>query len=83
MGKSNPISFAVYSTNVSILGRYSCAGKQVATEEMLFVCAGIIQNYRVYMAPGETGARIERDMKDQLSAVPGALDLRFEKREDA
>ena len=38
----------------------------------------IVSKYEVGLAPGEDGTRVWRDMRDELTAVPGRLELVFE-----
>lgn len=45
----------------------------------LFV-ANLLRRYNIKLAPGEDGEAVERNMKDQLTANPGLLNLVFEKR---
>ena len=48
--------------------------------ELRFVTALLVTKYDIRFAPGETGLRIGRDLKDQFTASPGQLNLSFTKR---
>ncbi|KAL9092406.1 MAG: hypothetical protein Q9159_000914 [Coniocarpon cinnabarinum] len=61
-------------------GRWSCAGKLLALDEIRYVVSHLVQRYRVRFASGDGGASVERDMKDHVVAVPGPLRLQFERR---
>ena len=55
-------------------------GKHLALREVSYVIALILSKYQVKLAPGEDPSRVEKDMKDAFTAVPGKLYLVFEKR---
>lgn len=40
----------------------------------------LLKKFRVRFAPGETGERLERDMRDQVTAQPGTCRVIFEPR---
>lgn len=52
----------------------------MAIDVLRITTAQLIKKYRFRLAPGETGERVLRDMKDQLAPNPGQLVLLFEKR---
>ncbi|KAL9051482.1 MAG: hypothetical protein Q9162_005984 [Coniocarpon cinnabarinum] len=62
------------------LGRYACPGRMLALSELSFVTAILISKY-TFRFPGlDDGGRVERDMIDQFTALPGQLDLVFQRR---
>ncbi|KAI1323412.1 benzoate 4-monooxygenase cytochrome P450 [Xylariaceae sp. FL0255] len=62
-------------------GRTSCAGKHLAMAQLRLFAAGLLSRYNITFAPGErNGEAVERDMRDQLTASPGRLNIVFEKR---
>lgn len=62
-------------------GRTSCVGRHLALAQICLVTAALVFHYRIKFAPGENnGKAVERDMKDQLTAQPGACWLVFEGR---
>ena len=75
-----PIILCFGQANLSYLGRYSCVGKNLALLEIRYVTAVLVTKYHISFAPGEDGSRVEKDMKDQFTAAPGKLELRFRKR---
>ncbi|KAI9698907.1 MAG: hypothetical protein M1820_007328 [Bogoriella megaspora] len=62
------------------VGRTSCVGKNLALTEIRMVVASLFAHFNVYFPPGDKGEAVERDMRDQLTANPGDLKLRFEAR---
>ena len=48
--------------------------------ELQFVIALLIKKYHITLAPGETGEWLEKDLRDQFTAAPGRLNLRFTPR---
>lgn len=71
----NKKAFAPFSQ-----GRYSCVGKNLALTELRYVTALLAQKYEIHFAPGETGYKVTKDMKDQFTAAPGSLKLVFKLR---
>ncbi|KAI1758434.1 cytochrome P450 [Xylaria castorea] len=64
------------------MGRNSCAGKKIAMSHMRLTVAILLSKYSISFAPGTSnGLLVEKDMKDQLTALPGELKLVFEKLE--
>ncbi|KAF4629298.1 hypothetical protein G7Y89_g8848 [Cudoniella acicularis] len=59
-------------------GRYSCVGKNLAMGELRLVTALLVKKYRIRLASGEDGKRVEEDLRDQFTAAPGELNLSFE-----
>ena len=55
-------------------------GKELAMTEIRMVVANLLANFDVSFPTGDTGEAVERDMKDQLTANPGDLFLKFESR---
>ena len=64
-----------------LLGRYACPGKLLALSEMALLTALLVSKYYIRFPDGDNGSRVEKDMKDQFTALPGPLDLVFEPRE--
>ncbi|KAJ5171192.1 uncharacterized protein N7500_003975 [Penicillium coprophilum] len=63
------------------VGRTSCVGRHLALAQIRLVTAALVFHYRIKFAPGQNnGEAVERDMKDQLTARPGACLLVFESR---
>ncbi|KAJ5790938.1 uncharacterized protein N7518_007949 [Penicillium psychrosexuale] len=63
------------------VGRTSCVGRHLALAQIRLVTAALVFHYRIKFAPGENnGEAVERDMKDQLTAQPGACRLVFQSR---
>jgi hypothetical protein len=58
-------------------GRYSSVGKNLALAELRFVTAMLVRKYVLEFPVGEGGSRVGRDMRDQFTAAPGKLNLRF------
>ncbi|KAI0838122.1 cytochrome P450 [Hypoxylon sp. FL0890] len=64
------------------MGRNSCAGKKIAMSHMRLTVAILLSKYSISFAPGTSnGLLVEKDMKDQLTALPGELELVFEELE--
>jgi cytochrome P450 len=63
-------------------GRTSCVGKSLALTEVRMVTAHLLSNFHISFCPGDDGEAVERDMRDQLTATPGKLNLVFRKRID-
>ncbi|KAJ4344386.1 uncharacterized protein N0V89_012126 [Didymosphaeria variabile] len=62
------------------MGRNSCAGKKVAMSEMRLTVAILVSKYSIRFAPGTSdGLLVEKNMRDQLTPLPGELKLVFEK----
>ena len=64
-----------------LIGRYACPGRQLALTEMSMLMALLVSKYHIRFPSGDDGSRVERDMKDQFTALPGQLDLIFEPRQ--
>ncbi|KAL9089692.1 MAG: hypothetical protein Q9159_002420 [Coniocarpon cinnabarinum] len=62
------------------LGRYTCPGKLLALSEMSILVSTLVSQFRFAFPPGDDGWRVEGLMRDQFTALPGQLDLVFEKR---
>ena len=65
------------------LGRYACPGKLLALSELSLLVAVLVSKYRVRFPEGDDGSRVEDEMIDQFTALPGPLDLIFEARKHA
>ncbi|PVH91170.1 cytochrome P450 [Periconia macrospinosa] len=64
------------------MGRNSCAGKKVAMAQLRLTAAMILSKYSIKFAPGTSnGILVEKNMRDQLTPLPGELELVFEKLE--
>ncbi|KAL6720637.1 hypothetical protein ACLMJK_002562 [Lecanora helva] len=62
------------------LGKTACVGKNLALTEIRMVIASLLSAFDIKFPPGESGQAVERDMKDQLTANPGDLNLIFTPR---
>ncbi|KAI1076811.1 cytochrome P450 [Whalleya microplaca] len=62
-------------------GRFNCVGKSLAMSEMRFVIALLIKKFEVGFWGNDRGERLFGDLRDQFTAAPGRLDLRFRVRE--
>lgn len=71
---------AIYLTNVIFTGRRACVGKGLALTQIRLVTAKLLSKYKVRFAPGVDPDAVERDMRDQLTAQLGRVDLLFEAR---
>ncbi|KAK2735826.1 hypothetical protein FQN57_001103 [Myotisia sp. PD_48] len=63
-------------------GRYTCLGKELAMTEMRMVTACLVSKYHISVAPGTNPGLVEEDMRDQFTATPGALHLKFTPRQN-
>ncbi|KAF2438378.1 cytochrome P450 [Karstenula rhodostoma CBS 690.94] len=64
------------------MGRNSCAGKKVAMSQMRLAVAILVSKYSIRFAPGTSDEMsVEKNMRDQLTPLPGELKLVFEKLE--
>ncbi|PLB50874.1 cytochrome P450 [Aspergillus steynii IBT 23096] len=64
------------------VGNTSCVGKNLALTQIRLVTAALVSRYHIEFAPGtKNGERVEKDMKDQLTAQPGECRLVFVGRE--
>ena len=63
------------------IGRYNCVGRSLAYMEMRYVTALLALEFDFEFAPGESGERVEGEMKDQFTSNPGPLKLVFKKRQ--
>lgn len=62
-------------------GRFVCVGKALALNEMRLVVALLVTKFEVGFGEGaDRGKQLFADMKDQFTAAPGRLDLRFTAR---
>lgn len=59
------------------LGRYNCVGKSLAMSETRYVIALLIKRFCVEFADKDRGQGLFSDMRDQFTAAPGRLDLKF------
>lgn len=62
------------------VGRRACVGKGLALTEIRLVAAKLLSKYRVRFAPGLDPDAVERDMRDQMTAQLGKVELLFESR---
>ncbi|OAL06442.1 cytochrome P450 [Phaeosphaeriaceae sp. SRC1lsM3a] len=64
------------------MGRNSCAGKKVAMSQLRLTVAILFSKYKVRFAPGIADEMsVEKNMRDQLTPLPGDLKLVFEELE--
>ena len=62
------------------LGRYGCIGKNLALSELQVVTALLVRTYHIKLVPDEDGSRVEKEMTDRFTVLPGPLRLTFERR---
>lgn len=62
-------------------GRYGCIGRGLALRQVRIFLATMVSKFRVELAEGEDGIGIDRDMRDDFTALPGAVSMRFNVRE--
>ena len=55
-------------------------GQGLAMTQLRLVLASIVKKFHVRFLPGDDGQSVLRDMRDQLTAKPGPLQLLFELR---
>ncbi|KAI0543533.1 cytochrome P450 [Xylaria curta] len=67
--------FSPFST-----GRYSCVGKTLAMIELRFVISKLVKRFRVDFSDVDRGNRLFAELRDQFTAAPGRLELRFHPR---
>ncbi|KAI1412243.1 cytochrome P450 [Hypoxylon sp. FL1857] len=58
-------------------GRFNCVGKSLAMSEMRFVIALLVKKFQVEFWGEDRGEKLFADLRDQFTAAPGRLDLRF------
>ena len=61
-------------------GRTSCPGKNLALTEIRTATAVLLSAFDFHFVPGDNGEAVELDMRDQLAANPGDLNLIFTPR---
>ena len=61
-------------------GRYQCIGRNLALRQARIVIAVIIGRFNIRLAEGESGERVDKDMIDHFTAVPGPVELCFQRR---
>ncbi|OTA58321.1 cytochrome P450 [Hypoxylon sp. EC38] len=61
-------------------GRFNCVGKSLAMSEMRFVIALLVRKFKVGFWGEDRGEKLFADLRDQFTAAPGRLDLRFQVR---
>ncbi|TGJ87545.1 hypothetical protein E0Z10_g1202 [Xylaria hypoxylon] len=62
------------------IGRYSCVGKSLAMMELRFVISMLVKRFRIDISDMDKGDRLFFDLRDQFTAAPGGLELRFHPR---
>ncbi|CAD6591505.1 MAG: hypothetical protein ASARMPRED_005466 [Alectoria sarmentosa] len=62
------------------VGRRICVGKNLALTQIRLVTATLVCKYRVRFASGDKGEAMERDLRDQLTALPGRFSVVFDVR---
>ncbi|KUI71889.1 Tryprostatin B 6-hydroxylase [Cytospora mali] len=60
-------------------GRYSCVGKVLAMVEMRLIIAMMVKRFEISLS-GDKGESLFSDLRDQFTAAPGRLELRFHSR---
>ncbi|KAK0744971.1 cytochrome P450 [Apiosordaria backusii] len=61
-------------------GRFNCVGKALAMSEMRFVIALLVKRFEVGFWGHERGERLVGELRDQFTASPGRLELKFRVR---
>lgn len=61
-------------------GRYSCVGKTLAMAEMRFVVALLVKKFEIGFSGSDRGETLFSDLRDQFTAAPGRLELKFSSR---
>ncbi|KAI1283341.1 cytochrome P450 [Xylaria sp. FL0933] len=61
-------------------GSYACIGRGLAMRQMRVFLARMVSSFRIELAEDEEGLAVERDMRDEFTAFPGKLWLRFAPR---
>lgn len=63
-------------------GRFACVGKGLALNEMRLIIALLVTKFHVEFWDGESqGQQLFANLKDQFTAAPGKLELRFRSRD--
>ncbi|KAI0428963.1 cytochrome P450 [Xylaria sp. FL1042] len=75
-GPHDTRAFSPFSTGV-----YACIGRGLAMRQMRVFLARIVSSFLIELAEDEEGITVERDMRDEFTALPGKLWLRFAPRE--
>ncbi|CAG9953639.1 unnamed protein product [Clonostachys rosea f. rosea IK726] len=60
------------------LGRYTCSGKRIAQAQLRLTLAVLLTKYKISFPPGIDEMSAEKEMEDQLTPLPGDLELVFE-----
>ncbi|KAI1642067.1 cytochrome P450 [Daldinia loculata] len=71
-------AFGPFST-----GGRQCVGKPIAYAELRLFAAGLVRDFHLKFAPGYDPMTMWREMKDQITAQPGPVEIIFEPREKA
>ncbi|KAI0545595.1 cytochrome P450 [Xylaria curta] len=71
-------AFAPFST-----GPYSCVGREIALRQARVFITSIISQFEIHLGKDEDGIAVEQDMREEFTAYPGPLWLRFEARQSA
>ncbi|PWY96633.1 benzoate 4-monooxygenase cytochrome P450 [Aspergillus sclerotioniger CBS 115572] len=71
----NKAAYAPFGT-----GHHSCVGRFLAMDDMRLVTARLVKKYHLRLPEGETGECVLGDLRDQFTATPGRLRVRFEVR---
>lgn len=61
-------------------GRYNCVGKTLAMMEMRVVIASLVKQFKIGFSDTDPGEKVLSDLRDQFTAAPGKLQLKFEVR---
>ena len=62
-------------------GKTSCVGKNLALTEIRMVIASLLSTFHLSFPPGDDGKAVEGELRDQLTAKPGQLNLIFRLRD--
>lgn len=62
------------------LGRRQCVGKNLALTQIRLLTAALLLKFKVSFAPGENGQAFLRDLKLQVTAQAGKVQVIFDPR---
>ncbi|KAI9667236.1 MAG: hypothetical protein M1821_000049 [Bathelium mastoideum] len=62
-------------------GRYQCIGRNLALSQARRVIAVLVSCFEISLAEGEFGEKVDEEMIDHFTAVPGPVKLSFQRRD--
>lgn len=79
LGKQRGRCRDILETKLTVsLGRYTCSGKRIAQAQLRLTLAVLLTKYKISFPPGIDEMSAEKEMEDQLTPLPGDLELVFE-----